>query len=172
MKITISTAAPSQIETECLVVPVVDTAAEPKTSQSPATSPTCAQLQTGDKAVSEAAADLIASGEVTGKMLGTRLLDKPSGLKAKRLLLIGGGKAKSFSYELSKLAGAALESEIEKPEELRLCRAGSRHRRSRRGEVHRRRRLRRQLEPDYYQSDREDKKIDELVISAPATRRP
>ena len=52
------------------------------------------QIQTGDKAVIAAAADLIASGEVTGKMLETTLLHKPAGLKAKRLLLIGGGKAK------------------------------------------------------------------------------
>ena len=45
-----------------------------------------------------AAADLIASGEVTGKMLETTLLHKPQGLKAKRLLLIGGGKAKKFCF--------------------------------------------------------------------------
>ena len=74
MKITISTAAPSQIETECLVVAVVDAAAESNTATSPNTAP---QLQTDDKAVTAAAADLIASGEVTGKMLETTLLHKP-----------------------------------------------------------------------------------------------
>ena len=69
------------------------------------------QIQTDDKAVLEAAADLIASGEVTGKMLETTLLHKPPGLKAKRLLLIGGGKAKKFSSsELRKVAGAAVRA--------------------------------------------------------------
>jgi len=38
------------------------------------------------------AADLLASGEVAGKSFETNLLHKPSGLKAKRLLLISGGK--------------------------------------------------------------------------------
>ncbi len=37
------------------------------------------QLLTDDKAVLNAAADLIASGEVTGKMLETTLLHKPQG---------------------------------------------------------------------------------------------
>jgi leucyl aminopeptidase len=112
MKITISTLAPSQIETECLVVTVVDAAAESKNESKPGDKPKPApQLLTGDKAVNAAAADLIASGEVTGKMLEVALLHKPNGLKAKRLLLIGGGKAKTFSsYELRKLAGAALRN--------------------------------------------------------------
>src|SRR6516164_304555 len=100
MKITISNANPSQIETECLVVPVVDAATESKDGDKPKPAP---QLQTADKAVNDAAAELIASGEVTGKLLETTLLHKPAGLKAKRLLLIGGGKAKAFtSAELRK----------------------------------------------------------------------
>ena len=37
------------------------------------------QIQTDDKAVLDAAADLVASGEVTGKMLETALLHKPQG---------------------------------------------------------------------------------------------
>jgi leucyl aminopeptidase len=42
-------------------------------------------------------------------MLESTLLHKPANLKAKRLLLIGGGKAKKFSaLELRKLAGAAV----------------------------------------------------------------
>ncbi len=170
MKITISTANPSQIETECLVVAVVDAAAEPKSESKPGDKPKAApQLQTDDKAVSAAAADLIASGEVTGKMLETTLLHKPSGLKAKRLLLIGGGKAKSFSsYELRKLAGAALRNLKSKnlksfvfvapnlatgvPDAVKSIVEGA---------------YVGSFEPNYYQSDREDKKIDEVVISAP-----
>jgi leucyl aminopeptidase len=164
MKITISTAAPSQIETECLVVPVVD-AAESKNGDKPKPSP---QLQTDDKVITAAAADLIAAGEVTGKMLETTLLHKPAGLKAKRLLLIGGGKARSFSTsELRKLAGAALRNLKAKsltsfavvapdlatgvPDAVKSIVEGA---------------YVGSFEPNYYQSDREDKPIEELVIAA------
>ena len=108
MKTTLHTASPSQLETECLVVPVLDAAENNNGDQSDKHDP---RIQTSDKAVIAAAADLIASGEVTGKMLETTLLHKPAGLKAKRLLLIGGGKAKNFSSsELRKLAGAAVRN--------------------------------------------------------------
>ena len=57
------------------------------------------------------AADLLASGELTGKPFESNLLHKPAGLKAKRLLLIGGGSAKKFSsYDLRRLAGAAVRT--------------------------------------------------------------
>jgi leucyl aminopeptidase len=50
-----------------------------------------------------------ATGEFSGKLLETSLLHRPQGLKAARLLLIGGGKAEKFTpAELRKLAGAAL----------------------------------------------------------------
>src|SRR5664280_669991 len=89
MKTILNTAPPSQVETECLVVPVLDAAAENNNGdKSDKHNP---QIQTDDKAVLDAAADLIASGEVTGKMLEIALLHKPAGLKAKRLVLIGGG---------------------------------------------------------------------------------
>src|SRR5271165_3056047 len=108
MKTTLTTTPPSQIETECLVIPVLDTAENNNGDKSAKPEP---RLQTGDKAVLAAVADLFASGEVTGKMLETTLLHKPADVKAKRLLLIGGGKAKSFSsYELRKLAGAAVRN--------------------------------------------------------------
>src|SRR5205085_1360628 len=59
----------------------------------------------------DAAADLIATGEISGKMLETALLHHPAKLKCKRLLLIGGGKAKKFStLELRRLAGAAVRA--------------------------------------------------------------
>jgi leucyl aminopeptidase len=109
MKFTLTSGAPSQIETECLVVTVVDATADNNNgNKSDKPNP---QIQTDDKAVLAAAADLIASGEVTGKMLETTLLHKPQGVKAKRLLLIGGGKASKFnSAELRKLAGAAVRA--------------------------------------------------------------
>src|SRR5436305_14076110 len=101
MKISLVTSAPSQIETECMVVRVIDTG-----DKKPAPG-----VLSVDPAVVAAAADLIASGEVTGKIVATVLLQKPSGLKAKRLLFVGGGKAKNFSaYELRKMAGTAVRN--------------------------------------------------------------
>ncbi len=53
--------------------------------------------------------EVYSSGEFTGKLLESAQLHRPAGLKAKRLLVIGGGKADKFtSVELRKLAGAAL----------------------------------------------------------------
>ena len=49
------------------------------------------------RGIRTAAADLISSGEVTGKIFETVMLHAPRGVKAKRLLIIGGGKAKNFS---------------------------------------------------------------------------
>src|SRR5256885_2726426 len=96
MKILLNTSSPSQLETECLAVTVIDTG-----DKKPAPG-----VLSSDPAVVAAAADLIASGEVTGKIFETVLLHKPIGLKAKRLLFVGGGEAKNFSaYELRKIAG-------------------------------------------------------------------
>lgn len=90
------------METECLVAVVLDRGEKDKSE---------AFVATSDKAVQEAAADLIVSGEVTGKMLESTLLHCPAKLKAKRLLLLGGGKAKKFSAsDLRRLAGVAVRS--------------------------------------------------------------
>jgi leucyl aminopeptidase len=109
MKTEISFSAPSQIETECLVAVVLDRSQNGKSNPS---------LETSDKAVAAAAADLLATGEVSGKMFETTMVHRPQGLKAKRLLLVGGGKADNFSgYELRKLAGAAVR--FLKPKSIR-----------------------------------------------------
>jgi len=51
------------------------------------------------------------SGEFSGKFAETALLHRPQGLKADRLLVIGGGKADKFnSAELRKLAGVAIRT--------------------------------------------------------------
>src|SRR5271166_5370270 len=166
MKTTLHTAPPSQIETECLVVTVLDAAENNNGEKSDKHNP---RLQTDDQAVLAAAADLIASGEVTGKMLETVLLHKPQGLKAKRLLLIGGGKARDFSsFELRKLAGAAVRnlkakdlknfafvapnlSNIGMEDAVKSIVEGA---------------FVGNFEPDYYKSDRKEQKIEELVIVA------
>lgn len=55
--------------------------------------------------------ELYDSGEFSGKALDIAVLHHPAGLKAKRLVLAGGGKREQFnSSELRKVAGAALRS--------------------------------------------------------------
>jgi len=112
MKTNLSSAAPSQLETDCLVAVVLDHSETEKTKTEKAEknrfSPA---LESADAAVRGAAKDLISSGEVTGKPFETTLLHNPAGVRAKRLLLLGGGKAKNFSAaDLRKLAGAAVRT--------------------------------------------------------------
>jgi len=109
MKTTLSFSAPAEVETECLAVVVLDHGTKDRIE---------ASVETGDTAVRQAAAEVIASGEVSGKMFETSLVHHPVKLKAKRLLLLGGGKAKDFtSSDLRKLAGAA--ARFLKPKGLR-----------------------------------------------------
>ena len=102
MKTNLSFATPAEVETDCLVVTVLDRGDKDKPQ---------ATVETSDAAVREAAAEVIASGEITGKAFETALLHHPAKLKAKRLLLLGGGKAKTFSaFDLRRLAGAAVRT--------------------------------------------------------------
>ena len=108
MKTTISSTTPSAVETESLVAVVLDhsNAASNGKEKKPEL-----KVDTSDQSVQAAAADLLASGEVSGKPFETNLLHKPASLKAKRLLLISAGGAKSFSsYDLRRIAGAAVRS--------------------------------------------------------------
>src|SRR5271157_4717358 len=164
MKTTLHTGSPSQLETECLVVPVLDTAEHNDGDKSSKPAP---RLQTADKALLAAAAGLIASGEVTGKMLETTLLHNPQGLKAKRLLLIGGGKAKEFSSsELRKLAGAAVRNLKAKDLKSFAFVAPARDTEDAVKAIVEGAFVG-NFDPDYYKSDRKEQKIEELVIVAP-----
>jgi leucyl aminopeptidase len=164
MKTILTTASPSQIETECLVIAVTDAAENHNNGdKSDKHDP---QIQTDDRAVQNAAADLVASGEVTGKMLETVLLHKPQGLKAKRLLLIGGGKAKSFSSsELRKLAGAAVRTLKAKDLKSFAIILPSGVDGAAKAIVEGA--LVGSFDPDYYKTDRKEQKIEELTIVAP-----
>ncbi len=164
MKTVLNTAAPSQIETECLVVAVTDAAENSNNGdKSDKHDP---QIQTDDLAVQNAAADLVASGEVTGKMLETVLLHKPQSLKAKRLLLLGGGKAKSFSSsELRKLAGAAVRTLKAKDLKSFAIILPSGVDGATKAIVEGA--LVGSFDPDYYKTDRKEQKIEELTIVAP-----
>ncbi len=109
MNTKLSFSSPAQLETECLVLPVLDHGDKDKPD---------ARVTSADTALRDAAAELISTGEVTGKIFETVMLYRPPGIKAKRLLLVGGGKARSFSaFELRRLAGAAVR--FLKPKSIR-----------------------------------------------------
>jgi leucyl aminopeptidase len=156
MKTILSIASPAEVETECLVAVVLDRGDKDKPDVT---------VETGDAAVKEAAREVILSGEATGKSLELTLLHHPGKLKAKRLLLVGGGKAKSFStFDLRKLAGAAVRtlksrglrsfafvtpSGIGAEDAVKAIVEGA---------------FVGNFDPDYYKSDRKDQKIDELTV--------
>ncbi|MBZ5569906.1 MAG: leucyl aminopeptidase [Acidobacteriia bacterium] len=172
MNTKLSFSAPAQLETECLVLPVLDHGEKDKPD---------ARVTSNDNALQDAAAELISSGEVTGKIFETVLLHRPQGMRAKRLLLVGGGKAKTFSaYELRKLAGAAVR--FLKPKSIRsfafvLPELRGAHPSAERSEgegwdqvdavksvvegAHVG-----NFDPDKYRSDRKDQRIDEATIVA------
>ena len=107
MKTSLSIVHPAEIATECLAVVVLDNgAADRRKNAKPEVA-----LQSSDAAVKAAAASLLASGDVTAKTFEITVIHEPAKLKAKRLLLIGGGKTKSFSAsDLLKLSGAVVRA--------------------------------------------------------------
>ena len=125
-------------------------------------------LETSEDAVKKAAAEVIASGELSGKNCETTLLHHPAGLKAKRFLVLGGGKAGKFTqFDLRRLAGTAvralksrgvrsfafvvpqsnLSAEIAAKAVVEGAFVGN-------------------FDPDTYKSDRKDQMIDQLTIVA------
>src|SRR5271165_2579589 len=174
MNTQLSLSASSQLETDCLVVVVLDQTEKDRaekgrseTNLGEKNKPAPA-VAISDTAVRDAAQDVLASGEVTGKIFETTLLHRPAGLKAKRLLLVGGGRAKTFSTsDLRKLAGAAVrtlktksirsfafalpENDIPVADAARAIVEGA---------------FVGNFEPDYYKSDRKDQQIDAITIVA------
>jgi leucyl aminopeptidase len=169
MKTTISLTTPAELETEALVAIVLDHAEKDPagSAQHEKNKPAKPQLKiaSGDPAVQSVAADLLAGGELTGKPFEINLLHKPVGLKAKRLLLLSGGNAKKFSsYDLRRVAGAAVRSlkargirsfaliapsVIPAEEAVRAIVEGA---------------CVGNFDSDYYRSDRKDQKIDALTV--------
>jgi leucyl aminopeptidase len=160
MKTTISLSTPAELETESLVAIVLDHNDSTQKDSKPQLKVACA-----DAAVQSVATDLLASGEVTGKAFESNLLHKPAGIKAKRLLLLGGGSAKKFSsYDLRRVAGAAVRTlksrgiksfaflapaSIPAEEAVRAIVEGA---------------IVGNFDSDYYRSDRKDQKIEALTV--------
>ena len=164
MKINLSLSRPSQLETESLVAVVLDRA---EAAQGQADKKPQLEVATTDRGVQTAAADLLKSGELAGKPFETNLLHKPAGLAADRLLLLSAGAAKKFSsYDLRRIAGAAVRAlktrgirslafvappDIPAQEAVRAIVEGAHVG---------------NFDPDYYRSDRKDQKIDEMTVLA------
>ena len=166
MKTNVSFSTPTEVETECLVAIVLDKGEKSHGEQDkPQLSPQLS-IETSDTTVKEAAADVISGGEVTGKTFEATLLYHPAKLKAKRLLLLGGGKASTFSaFDLRRLAGAAVrqlksrglrsfaflapEAGLKGEDAVKAIVEGA---------------FVGNFDPDYYKSDRKDQKIDALTV--------
>jgi leucyl aminopeptidase len=111
MDIRLMTSSLADVDSECLVVFALDHGDKQKPVP---------KLAVRDAAAEKAAADLVSSGEITGKPFEAVLLHRPPGLKARRLLVVSAGKDKSFSHvELRKAAGSALR--FLKPKMVKSC---------------------------------------------------
>ena len=101
----------SEIETELLAVFAVDASADKAAKPE-------IRLLAGDEAPSRSAQAVLDTGEFKAESCETLLLHSPAGLKAKRLLIIGLGKAAKLTpHEVRKGAGTAVR--FAKPRGLR-----------------------------------------------------
>jgi leucyl aminopeptidase len=151
----------AEVETECLIVFALDHGDNKKPEP---------RLATRDGALEKAAAELIPSGEVTGKAFETTLLHRPQGLKAKRLLIVGCGKAKNFTHvEARKGAGAGLRAV--KPKMIKSCAFALPELASGAADAVRaivEGAYVADMDPDTYRSDRKDYSTKEITVVAPA----
>jgi leucyl aminopeptidase len=158
----ISIAKPSEVETESLVAVVLDESNSSEKDRKPEL-----RVAAPDPGVQAVVAELLGSGELSGKSFETNILHKPANLKAKRLLLVSGGSAKKFSsYDLRRVAGTAVRAlkvrgirsfafvappSIPAEEAVRAIVEGA---------------YVGNFDPDYYRSDRKDQKIDTVTVIA------
>jgi leucyl aminopeptidase len=174
-------ANPADVETECLVVFALDHANKEHANKDHANRDYAnkdhaakdkpePRLSLKDATLEKAVAELVASGEVTGKAFDTVLLHRPQGLKAKRLMVVGAGKAKTFTHaEVRKAAGSAIRAL--KPKMIKSCAflvpdlatgAEDAVRTIVEGA------LVADFDPDTYRSDRKDLSVKEITVVAPS----
>ncbi|HEV8491750.1 MAG TPA: leucyl aminopeptidase, partial [Candidatus Angelobacter sp.] len=160
----------AEVDTECLVVFALDHSVKSQGGDGKNKEKPEPRLAVKDSALEKAVADLVSSGEITGKAFETAMLHRPQGLKAKRLLVVGAGKAKPFSHaEARKAAGSAIRAL--KPKTIKSCAvvvpdlaAGAED--AVRAIVEGA--LVADFDPDTYRSDRKDQSIKEITVVAPA----
>jgi leucyl aminopeptidase len=162
MKVTLTYSNPADIQSECVAVLALDHNTDKSKDAKPQPRLSAEQLST-------AAEDVIATGDVTAKAAETTLIHGAKGTKAKRVLIVGSGKATKFNAdEFRKAAGAAvrfvkgknlkslalaLPSSIPVEQAIRAAVEGA---------------YIADFDPNYYHSDKKDQKLDELTIIAPA----
>jgi leucyl aminopeptidase len=104
MKINLTFDSPASLSTELLTVFALDASTQKGKGAQPEV-----QLLAADPAVAQAAQRVLDSGDCKAESCETLLLHAPSGLAARRLLLIGLGKAgKLTPHEVRKAAGTAV----------------------------------------------------------------
>ena len=162
MDLRLITANLADVESECLVVVALDHGDKQKPNP---------RLAVKDAApLDKAIAELVASGEITGKSGESVLLHRPQGLKAKRLLVIGGGKAASLNAaEVRKAGGTAVR--VLKGRAIKSCAFALPELAS--GAEDSARALVEgayvaDYDPDTYRSERKDQSMKELTVVAPA----
>ncbi|HZU11029.1 MAG TPA: leucyl aminopeptidase, partial [Pseudacidobacterium sp.] len=150
-------------ETELLVVFTTDVAAEKDAKPE-------IKLLTGEAAIQQAASPFLSTGEFSSNSNEILLLHAPQGLKAKRLLLVGLGKAaKATVNHVRRAAGTAVR--FAKPRKLRdiaiLAPADgllteATERAIAEGAILA------DFDPDTYRSDRKDQSVQSLTVIIPA----
>jgi len=160
MKISVSIAAYSTINTPLLVVPVADRGSE--TTPAP-------ELLTADATLAALAAPLIEGKDITGKFAEATWQLSPAGVEAQRVLFLGAGKAAKFgATELRNLAGTA--ARIAKGKNIKSftlvlpngIEANTAARTATEGLVLG------DFDVDTYRSDRKDQSLDEVTLAATA----
>src|SRR6185437_7766716 len=151
----------ADVETDCLVVVAIDKADKDKSSGG---------VLTQEKPLQDVAQELISSGELTGRPLELLMLYKPAGIKAKRILIAGGGKESKFNpNDLRKMAGAAARHlKARNIRNLAIALPSGAHFTAENA-------VRAAVigvmvgdfDPDTYKSDRKDQRIESLTIVAP-----
>jgi len=178
MKTYLSLSSPAEVETECLVVIALDRTEKDRTEKDRSDDRNGKNrgdrdkpepsIEASDNTIREAAREVVASGEVTGKIFETTLLHHPAKLRAKRLLLVGGGRAKNFSaFELRKMAGTAVRTL--KPKGVRsfaFVAPSSGHNAEEAVRAIVEGAFVGDFDPDTYKSDRKDQRIDSLTVVA------
>jgi len=113
MKTNLLFSAPASVETELLAILAVDASTSREKDAKPEI-----HLLSADDAVRRAAQPVLDGGEFRADANETLLLHSPSGLKAKRLLIVGAGKAGKITvHDVRKAAGTAVR--FAKPRGLR-----------------------------------------------------
>ncbi|HEX3436097.1 MAG TPA: leucyl aminopeptidase [Pseudacidobacterium sp.] len=165
MKTTLQSGNAAAVEAELLVVFTTDAAtgkdAKPEII-----------LLTDEGGIKQASSPFLGTGEFSSNSNETLLLHAPQGLKAKRLLLVGLGKAaKATFHDVRKAAGTAVR--FAKPRKLRelavLAPAGSAFDPAATARAIAEGAILADFDPDTYRSDRKDQSIQSLTVVAPKT---